>query len=255
MMKASQALRTLVQQAFLSANQDGRIVATAYDLLVALLNDSKVRETVRQAGGDSDALSDAAASAARVTAPTMGWAKQLLINIGFSEPARLDDVARSAVELAAGQMRSAGKADFTEHHVLAAMLVSNDVKLVELIAASGLTRLKLLKYISHGDSSIAVPAESDRVMAEVVDVLLHNDDYTPMQLVVDILCKAFDLEATLATRIMLDVHKKGVGVVKALPRLDATRRMELANEMARIQDAPLKITIEPSDPTRQAGVP
>jgi len=43
-------------------------------------------------------------------------------------------------------------------------------------------------------------------------VFLYNDDYTSMEFVVQILMSVFDKPAADATRIMLDVHKKGKGV-------------------------------------------
>ena len=43
-------------------------------------------------------------------------------------------------------------------------------------------------------------------------VLLLNDDYTPMEFVVDILQRFFAMDRTKATRVMLEVHTKGKGV-------------------------------------------
>ncbi len=43
-------------------------------------------------------------------------------------------------------------------------------------------------------------------------VVLLNDDYTPMEFVVDILESVFGMERTRATQVMLEVHTKGKGV-------------------------------------------
>ena len=43
-------------------------------------------------------------------------------------------------------------------------------------------------------------------------VVLLNDDYTPMEFVVDVLERIFSLDRTRATRVMLEVHTKGKGV-------------------------------------------
>ena len=43
-------------------------------------------------------------------------------------------------------------------------------------------------------------------------VVLINDDYTPMDFVVEVLQSIFGMERTLATRVMLEVHTKGKGV-------------------------------------------
>lgn len=43
-------------------------------------------------------------------------------------------------------------------------------------------------------------------------VVLYNDDYTPMEFVVDILESIFGMQRTQATQVMLEVHTKGKGV-------------------------------------------
>lgn len=43
------------------------------------------------------------------------------------------------------------------------------------------------------------------------NVILLNDDYTPMDFVVDVLCKFFNMNSDKATDVMLDIHYKGKG--------------------------------------------
>jgi ATP-dependent Clp protease adaptor protein ClpS len=56
-------------------------------------------------------------------------------------------------------------------------------------------------------------------------VLLHNDDYTTMEFVVDVLVRYFQKTATEATRIMLEVHHRGVGVAGRYTRDEAETRV------------------------------
>jgi ATP-dependent Clp protease adaptor protein ClpS len=76
-------------------------------------------------------------------------------------------------------------------------------------------------------------------------VLLHNDDYTSMEFVVEVLVRFFDREITEATRIMLQVHHAGVGIAGRYTRDEAETRAERATTEAREQGFPLLLTVEP----------
>jgi ATP-dependent Clp protease adaptor protein ClpS len=76
-------------------------------------------------------------------------------------------------------------------------------------------------------------------------VLLHNDDYTTMEFVVEVLMRFFDLAETQATRVMLQVHYAGVGVAGRYTRDEAETRAELATAEARAREFPLLLTVEP----------
>ena len=75
-------------------------------------------------------------------------------------------------------------------------------------------------------------------------VVLHNDDYTPMEFVVYVLQEVFHHPFERAERIMLSVHKEGMGVA-GIYRLEIaeTKAYETA-ELAKENQYPLKITIE-----------
>ena len=75
-------------------------------------------------------------------------------------------------------------------------------------------------------------------------VILHNDDYTPMEFVVFVLQEVFNHPFERAERIMLSVHKEGMGVA-GIYRLEIaeTKSYETA-ELAKENQYPLKITIE-----------
>jgi len=75
-------------------------------------------------------------------------------------------------------------------------------------------------------------------------VILHNDDYTPMEFVVYVLQEIFHHPSDRAERIMLAVHKEGMGVA-GIYRLEIaeTKAYDTA-ELAKENQYPLKITIE-----------
>ena len=75
-------------------------------------------------------------------------------------------------------------------------------------------------------------------------VLLHNDDYTTMEFVVEVLVFVFSKSPEVATRIMLDVHRKGVGVCGVFTREVAETKVATVERLARENEFPLKCTME-----------
>jgi ATP-dependent Clp protease adaptor protein ClpS len=76
-------------------------------------------------------------------------------------------------------------------------------------------------------------------------VLLHNDDYTSMEFVVDALVRYFEKTDTEATHIMLQVHHAGVGVAGVYTRDEAETRVERVMSAAQAEGYPLLLTLEP----------
>jgi ATP-dependent Clp protease adaptor protein ClpS len=75
-------------------------------------------------------------------------------------------------------------------------------------------------------------------------VILLNDDYTPMDFVVEVLVSIFRKSATDAAKIMMDVHKKGRGIVGLYPLDLAMTRVDLVTRRAREREYPLKSIYE-----------
>lgn len=76
-------------------------------------------------------------------------------------------------------------------------------------------------------------------------VVLHNDDYTTMEFVVDILVHFFHKNVAQAQHIMLHVHHKGFGVVDTFTRDVAETKADEVMKMAREAGHPLRCTAEP----------
>ena len=78
-----------------------------------------------------------------------------------------------------------------------------------------------------GDTAVAIPkARTAKKVAKppLFKVLLHNDDFTTMEFVVEVLRTVFRHDVARATRIMLHIHQRGVGVAGVLS--DGDRRDE-----------------------------
>jgi ATP-dependent Clp protease adaptor protein ClpS len=74
--------------------------------------------------------------------------------------------------------------------------------------------------------------------------ILLNDDYTPMEFVVEILKSIFHKPHAEATRIMLHVHQNGMGVAGIYPYEIAETKIKTVEELARENQFPLKCVME-----------
>ncbi len=95
------------------------------------------------------------------------------------------------------------------------------------------------------DVGLAVEvAEPELKEPNLYNVVLLNDDYTPMEFVVTVLEKFFNLNRENATRVMLNVHTKGKGICGAFTRDIAESKTSQVNEFARENNHPLLCTSE-----------
>ncbi|OQW40315.1 MAG: ATP-dependent Clp protease adaptor ClpS [Proteobacteria bacterium SG_bin4] len=75
-------------------------------------------------------------------------------------------------------------------------------------------------------------------------ILLLNDDFTPMEFVIEVLKKFFSMNHEQATRIMLKVHTEGVGVCGIYPSDIANTKVKQVIDFARINQHPLRCVME-----------
>jgi len=78
------------------------------------------------------------------------------------------------------------------------------------------------------------------------NVLLLNDDYTPMEFVIMVLEKVFNKKQEEATQIMLHVHKKGIGVCGTFTYEVAESKCKYVMDMAKKNEHPLQSAMEKS---------
>ncbi|MDR3442621.1 MAG: ATP-dependent Clp protease adapter ClpS [Legionella sp.] len=76
-------------------------------------------------------------------------------------------------------------------------------------------------------------------------VVLLNDDYTPMDFVVEVLKHFFRLNEETAVQVMLQVHVQGKGVCGVFTRDIAETKVALVNDYARMNQHPLLASMEP----------
>ena len=78
-------------------------------------------------------------------------------------------------------------------------------------------------------------------------VLVHNDDYTTREFVVEVLQSVFRHTEAAAIRVMLHVHYNGVGVVGVYTREVGETKVAIVESLAKEREYPLRLTMEPEE--------
>ena len=98
------------------------------------------------------------------------------------------------------------------------------------------------------DGDLAVAESKPKLkQPSLYKVLILNDDYTPMEFVVEVLQLFFHMDREKATQIMLAVHTEGRGVCGVYPYDVAETKMAQVNDFSREHDHPLLCDIEAAD--------
>ncbi|SRR5690606_6711231 len=103
------------------------------------------------------------------------------------------------------------------------------------------------RFKSHKDDGHGLAIEEARPKLKrppLYRVVLLNDDYTPMEFVVQVLEKVFSLDRPTATRIMLEVHTKGKGVCGVYTYEIAETKVAQVTGLAQQHQHPLLCTME-----------
>ena len=96
-----------------------------------------------------------------------------------------------------------------------------------------------------GGHSLVVEEATPRLKRPpLFQVLLLNDDFTPMEFVVDVLERFFAMDRTTATRVMLEVHTRGKGVCGVFTYEIAETKVSQVTSYSREHQHPLLCTLE-----------
>jgi ATP-dependent Clp protease adaptor protein ClpS len=95
-----------------------------------------------------------------------------------------------------------------------------------------------------GEVGIATKTRARPKKPSHYKVLMLNDDYTPMEFVVMVLKRFFGMDLEQATRVMLHVHQRGVGVCGIYPYEIAETKVNQVMDFARQNQHPLQCTLE-----------
>ena len=96
----------------------------------------------------------------------------------------------------------------------------------------------------HPQTGVVIKTRPKTKRPAMYKVLMLNDDYTPMEFVVHVLERFFGKNRDEATRIMLHVHQRGVGVCGVYTYEVAETKVTQVMDLARQNQHPLQCTIE-----------
>jgi ATP-dependent Clp protease adaptor protein ClpS len=97
---------------------------------------------------------------------------------------------------------------------------------------------------SNLEAVMLVQENIERKPPSMYKILLLNDDFTPMEFVIEVLKIFFSMNQEQATRIMLEVHLEGVGVCGIYPSDIASTKVNQVVEFARKNQHPLRCIME-----------
>lgn len=100
------------------------------------------------------------------------------------------------------------------------------------------------EYIDDDHGLVVEEAKPELKQPRLFNVILINDDYTPMEFVVMVLETFFGKDREAATRIMLNVHTKGKGICGTFTRDVAETKTAQVNDFSRENNHPLLCTME-----------
>ena len=99
---------------------------------------------------------------------------------------------------------------------------------------------------AHENYTVLKPEVAKPKLPPMFKVMLLNDDYTPMEFVVETIERFFNKSREQATQIMLKVHTEGAGVCGVYPQDIAETKMNQVLIAAKEAQHPLQCVVEPA---------
>jgi len=227
----AQELEVSLHMAFMEARQKRHEFITVEHLLLALLDNTSASDVLRACAADVDELRKLLAEFVTEHTPILtGEEADTQPTLGFQR----------VIQRAILRVQASAKKEVTGADVLVAIFGEKDSHAVYFLHQKGVTRLGVVTYISHGVTSISKVSEAQTTGNSDVQVILYNDDHTPMDFVVAVLQKFFSMDREEATEVMLEVHRDGKTVCGLYSREDGEAVVEQVLAHARRHGHPLR---------------
>lgn len=98
--------------------------------------------------------------------------------------------------------------------------------------------------VSHDSEALVLEAKPELKQPSMYQVVMHNDDFTPMEFVIEVLELFFNMDRTLATNTMYQVHMQGKANCGVYTRDVAETKADQVVHYARRHEHPLLCSIE-----------
>jgi ATP-dependent Clp protease adapter protein ClpS len=244
----SENLDRTFHRALAAANERQYEYATVEHLLLGLIDDEEASTVMRACNVDLEKL----------RRDLMACIETELENpvTEGSEDAKPTENFRRVIQRTVTHALSIGRGTVTGVDVLVSIFAERESRAMDLLQQQGVTRYEVTRYISHGFGNDRVSvdrngaddpsrhAASDTAAGSMAQVVLLNDDYTPMEFVVHVLERMFDKDHETATRVMLEIHKDGSGTCGIYPYDVANAKVREVLNFAREHQHPLQCVLE-----------
>ena len=98
--------------------------------------------------------------------------------------------------------------------------------------------------LTDNESKTSLLSETEQKTPPLFKVLMHNDHYTTMEFVIEVLESVFNKSTTEANRIMMNVHLKGIGICGIYPFEIAETKVDRVHTLAGREGFPLRCSVE-----------
>ena len=114
-----------------------------------------------------------------------------------------------------------------------------------VISGAGINNSNDDDWDNDYDGDLAVEVDKPKLKPpKQYKVIVINDDFTPMEFVVQVLTMFFAMDDAKATRVMMAVHTKGKGICGIFSHEIAETKVDQVNEFSRMNQHPLMCTME-----------
>jgi ATP-dependent Clp protease adapter protein ClpS len=230
------------------ANERSHQYATLEHLLLALIDDQDAAGVMQGCNVDLDTLRRT------LTAHVESELGGLVTDA--NQDAKPTAAFQRVIQRAVIHIQSSDREEVTGADVLVAIFAEGESHAAHFLQEQGMTRYHATSYISRenakgvssgGAGGKAGPQTvADNPAGLLAEVRLLNDDFTPMEFVVHVLEHMFGKDRETATRIMLEIHKEGVGTCGIYPHDVANAKVTEVLDFARQHQHPLQCVLRQS---------
>jgi ATP-dependent Clp protease ATP-binding subunit ClpA len=225
-------LEVIVQAALAGAREKRHEFVTVEHLLLALVDNPTAGEVLRACGATMDELRENLTRHVTEHTPciSVDGKADTEPTLGFQR----------VIQRAILHVQSSSKTEVTGANVLVAIFGEKDSHAVFFLHHQGITRPNVVSYMSHGVVSPPVPAEA--IAAGDVQVVLHDDESTPMEFLARVLQEFFGMDKEEAAETMLEVYRDGKAVCGLYSKADGEALVRQVSDLAQANGHPLVCT-------------
>lgn len=234
----AEELELALHNAFVNARQDRHQLIGVEHLLFAILETPSAAQVLQACGAHPDKLRGSLSANINAQTPRCAMDEDVDTQptLGFQR----------AMQRAILHAQSKGKKQVVGADVLLAVLREEKSYAAQFLKQQGIEWLRVASYISHGTVDLqgqgepGSPNQEHPGTSSEVQVVLYNDDFTPMELVVSVLGQFFGMNREEATEVMLEVHREGAAVCGLYSRQAGKELAEQVRAHARERGYPLR---------------